>query len=142
MGVRALAGPVLTPGVRPAEAAVAVLRRCYGVTVGPRVHEHQVHVGDAALLQRRDEVGMLAHQFVAFEELVDGEVRLHARDVLERLDAAVGQRNHALVGGVVGTLQADRLGASGRDSSPVVEFGQFSLCRFDEFDGSDPPARV
>ena len=34
-------------------------------------------------------VGVLAQQLVALEELVDGEVGLHAGDVVERLDAVV-----------------------------------------------------
>ena len=85
---------------------------------------------------------MLAHEFIAFEELVDGEVGLHAWDVVERLDAVVGQRHHALVGGVVGALQADHFGTPGRERPPAVEGGQFGLRRFDEFNGSDPPAQV
>ena len=73
-------------------------------------------------------VRMLAHEFVAFEELVDGEVGLHAWDVVERLDAVVGQRHHALVGGVVGALQADHFGTPGRERPPAVEGGAIRSC--------------
>ena len=142
MGVGTLAGTVLAPGVRPAEPSVAVLRRCDGVAVGPGVDEHQVQSVMPRLASAAMNVGMLAHQLVALEELVDGEVGLHAGDVVERLDAVVGQRHHALVGGVVGTLQADHLGATRREPPPAVEVGQFALGRFDEFDRSDPPAQV
>ena len=140
MGVRTLTRTVLAPGVRPAEAPIAELRRCDRVAVGPGVHEHQIQIGDAALGQGGDELRIFAHQLVALEELVDGEVGLHTGDVVERLDPVAVQRHHALVGGVVGALQADHLGTPGRRRAPAVESRQLGLCRFDEFDGSDPPA--
>ena len=61
--------------------------------------------------------GCVAQQLVALDELVDGEVGLHAGNVFERLDPVVGQRHHALVGGVGRALagtspSARRAGAS------------------------------
>ena len=100
VGVRVHARPVLEPGVRPAEPAVAEFGRRDGVAVGPGVHEDDVDVGDAAPGERREDVRMSAQHLVALDELVDGEVGLHAGHVLERLDAIVGERHHALVGGV------------------------------------------
>ena len=64
---------------------------------------------------------MLAHQLVALEELVDGEVGLHTGNVVERFDPVVVERHHALVGGVVGALQADHLGAPRRRGPAAVE---------------------
>ena len=81
-------------------------------------------------------------QLVALDELIDGEVGLHAGDVLERLGAIVGQGHHALVGGVVRPLQADHFGASRRRRSTVVERPQFGLARFGQFDRREPPAQV
>ena len=134
------AGPVLDPGVRPAEPPVAVLRRRHRVAVGPGVHEHQVDVGDAALGQGGNDVGMGAQQLVALDELVDGEVGLHSGNVLERLDAIVGQRHHALVGGVGRPLQADHVGAPRWRRSPVVERAQLGLARFGQLDRREPPS--
>jgi hypothetical protein len=39
---------------------------------------------------------------IALDELVDGEVGLHAGHVVERLDTVLGQRHHGLVGRVLG----------------------------------------
>ena len=36
----------------------------------------------------------------------------------------------------------DHLGTAGRAFAPTVERGQLVLCRFDELDGSDPPAQI
>ena len=62
-------------------------------------------------------------------ELVDGEVGLHAGDVLERLDAVVAQRDHALVGGVGRPVQADTGGAARRARSPSASNAAARPCR-------------
>ena len=108
------AGRVLAPGVRPAEPPVAELGRRDRVAVGPGVHEDDVEVGDAPLGERGDHVGVRAQHLVALDELVDGEVGLHAGHVVERLDPVVAQRDDALVGGVGRPVQADRRSRGGR----------------------------
>ena len=77
---------------------------------------------------------------VTLDELVDGEVGLHAGDMFERLGTVVAQRHSALVGGVVRPLQADHGGASGRRRSSVVERLQFCLIRFGQLDRGVAPA--
>ena len=58
--VRVGAGHRLQPGVRPAEPPIAPMRRRHRIAVCPRVEENQIHVGDAALRQCLNEVGMAA----------------------------------------------------------------------------------
>src|ERR1700704_4416842 len=93
VGIRVHAGATLEPGVRPADPAVAVLRRCYRIAVGPGVHEHQIHIGDTAFGQSGNDIWVYTQQLVAFDELVDGEVGLHAGNVFERADPLVGERH-------------------------------------------------
>ncbi len=139
-GVRVGAGRGLDPAVRPADPAVPELRRRDRVSVGPGVEEHQVDVGDAAAAQRGDDVGMRAQQLVAFGELVDGEVGLHPRDVFEHLDVVVGQRHHALVGGVGAAVEADHRGAPRWSGPAGLERRQLGLGRFDRLDRREAPA--
>ncbi len=140
MGVRVRAGRGLHPGVRPTEPAVAVLRWCHRFAVGPGVHEDEVNIGDPALGQCRLHVGVGAQHLVTLEEFVDGEIGLHTGDVFERLDMVVGQGHHALVGGIVGALQAGHRGAARRHRPAVVERSELGLARFDQFDRGDAPA--
>ena len=138
VGVGPRFGP--EPGVRPSEPSVPVLVRGDGVSIGPGVHEHQVEVGDPALLQGSDDIWVAPQHLVTFFELVDGEVRLYAGDVGEGFDRVLGQRDDRLVGGVARRVRAgdDALARRPRASRRVVRQSLFA--GLEQLDRMEPPA--
>src|SRR5215210_179698 len=76
----------------------------------PRVHEHTVHVLDAALAQGLLKLGALLAGSLALVELLEHYGRLDVRDVRPRGNGALGQRDHGLVGRPVVPVEDDREG--------------------------------
>ena len=134
-------------GVERRHTSVQPTRRSWnsdgdqGVPVGPRVDEDEVEVGDAALGEGRDDVGVLDQRLVRLVPLVQGHVGLLAGHGLPGEDGVVGQRDQRLVGGALVAapagdpcLAADRV-AGGEGADDV-------LGRLPELDRGEAPALV
>ncbi len=67
------------------------------VARGPRVHHAQAEVGDAAFAHGRLPLGAGFAGFLALEELVQHDRRLHARDLLPRHHRPTVERDDCLV---------------------------------------------
>ena len=110
VGVRARPVLAAVPDVGPADPAAAVLLGDEVRAVGPGVDQDAVHVGDAALRERRDHARVGAQGGVALVELVDGHVRLAVRVVLPAQHAVLVERDQRLVDRAVVAVPADHDG--------------------------------
>ncbi len=137
-GIRVRIGAlgVLHPGVRPAQTPPLELLGDQRAAVGPGVHEDQVEVGDPASRESRLHLRVCPQHPIAFLELVDGEVRLHVRDQIERFDGLIGEAYHRLVGQVLGTVETDDDRPSCGDGAVGLVRGELGLTRLGEFDGA------
>ena len=109
--------------------------------VRPGVDEHQVEIGEAALGEGRDDVGVLDQHLVRLVPLVEGHVGLLAGHGLPGEQGVVGQRDQGLVGGPLVAapagdpgLAADRV-AGGERPDDV-------LGRLPQLDRGEAPALV
>jgi hypothetical protein len=103
-GVAVLARLRAHPGERPQDAPLGGRVALAGVAGGPRVDHGQREVLDAALAHGRLPLRVGLHGLLAGHELLPHDLRLHALDVLPRDHAAVGERDHRLIGGALGAL--------------------------------------
>ena len=99
VGVRTAVRGGPPPHVGPAHPPVLELRGDQRVPVGPGVDQDEVEVGDAALGEGRDDVGVLDQHLVRLVPLVQGHVGLLAGHRLPGEEGVVGERDQRLVGG-------------------------------------------
>ena len=74
----------------------------------PGIDPDQVHVGDAAPVHRGLEIGILAHDLLAGEDLFQRERRLPCLDEVPAGDPALGQRDDRLDCAPFATVDQDR----------------------------------
>ena len=138
VGVEVALGGLAVPDVAPAQPPVAPLLGHQCLAVGPHLDGHQRHVGDAAVGERRDHVGMGTHRLVDLVVLVHGEVRGHVGDVGPRQHGVVGQVDDTLEGLVVRPVpqHRERRTTDRVAGTPRLDLG---LGRLEQLDGGEPP---
>ena len=141
VGVGVGVGGVAQPDVAPADAAALVGGGDEVGAVGPDVDEHEIGIGDPALGERGEDVGVAAHGRVAVVPLVDGGVGLLARLGVPGQQGVVGEREHADVGGAVVGVPGDDAGLA-RDRVAGLERAHHVLRRLPQLDRSDAPVRA
>jgi len=107
-GVAVVVGVTLAhPGQRPEEPAL--VGRVLGAEVAdrPGVDHHHVEVGDAAAAHRLLPAGVLPDRFLGGQELFEHDRRLDARQFPPQAHLAGGDRDHRLVGPVLGPFADD-----------------------------------
>ena len=86
----------------------------------PRVHHHQVNVGNAALRQGLLERRIFLYGLLTFVEFVQHDLGLDAGDVLPRLHGVLGEGDYGLVGASGVVVQEADEGLPGQGARPVV----------------------
>ena len=101
----------------------------------PRLDQHGVEIGDAALGQRLDHARVGLGDLVAGVELIGGNARLNTRDMLPRQQLLLIQIDPAAEGAVARPLITADVGTPGRDGAAVVEGSALSAAGFIQRDG-------
>ena len=117
--------------------ALARLAREAEMSGGPGLHQHLVHVGDAARGAGGDEAGIGACDAPAFQELVAHDARLYARHMAPGFERAAAQVHHAVEGPVARPLVAAHEGAP-REGPSGREGANLRLVGFRQGNGLEP----
>ena len=134
--IRCLAGA--HPHIAPRHAPVAIRGRDERLRIRPRVDEDQIEIVDPTPRQRVDHIRVLPNQLVTFVVLLDSEVGLDSRPLLDVSQFAGAQIDSAFVNPAVAAVPDDGsyLPRERLPGPPLCERGLRGL---DQLDGCKPP---